>query len=94
MDYIDLVFSSLKAGGYFALTCFEEGGVLGGATISDLDVYIERSLQGGLGFTPKKLKKIFYDFEEIEIRKMKKVEDNAALFGVEGLWVALFKKAL
>jgi len=41
----------IKPEGYFALTCFVEGGDLGGATLSDIDVYRERSLQGGLGFT-------------------------------------------
>jgi hypothetical protein len=33
-----------------------------------------RSLKGGLGYTEEKLRLIFRDFKEIEIRKMKVIE--------------------
>lgn len=93
MSYIDLIEKALKPGGHFAITCFVEGGEFGGSSISDLEVYKQRTLKGGLGFTEEKLKSIFRDFEVIEIRKMKEVGEGKELFGVNGLWTALFKKS-
>ncbi len=92
MGYIHLVKKALKPGGYFAITCFVQGGELGGADISDWEVYKLRSLNGGLGFTEEKLRLIFQDFEEVEIRKMKDVKQSDEVFGVAGLWTALFRK--
>ncbi|WP_423406691.1 class I SAM-dependent methyltransferase [Heyndrickxia sp. MSNUG] len=92
MDYLDLVNRALKPGGSFALTCFVQGGELGGAEISDWDVYRLKSLKGGLGFTEEKLKRIFQDFEVVEIRKMRDVSQDGPLFGTSALWTALFKK--
>ncbi|MGB8001362.1 MAG: class I SAM-dependent methyltransferase, partial [Anaerobacillus sp.] len=91
MSYIALLKKALKSGGTFMLTCFIEDGVLGGSSLSDLEVYQKRSLQGGLGFTEEKLKTIFQDFEAIEIKKMKQVDASDGMFGVEGLWVARFR---
>ncbi|BAB05777.1 class I SAM-dependent methyltransferase [Halalkalibacterium halodurans] len=92
MDYIHLVTTALKPGGHFGLTCFIENGPLGGAAISDLDVYRQQSLQGGLGFTEQKLIQIFDDFAVIEIRKMKEYPNDSSRFGVNGLLTALFQK--
>lgn len=92
MQYIELVMAALKPGGHFAITCFEEGGKYGGSDISDWEVYRRRNLQGGLGFTEEKLRQIFKDFEEIEIRKMNDVEDENNLFGTSALWACLFRK--
>lgn len=92
MNYIDLVKTALKPGGTFAITCFIEGGELGGTGITDWEVYRLRSLQGGLGFTEDKLRKIFSDFEVIEIRKMKKMDRTDGRFGVSGLMTGLFRK--
>ncbi len=47
MNYINLVQRALKPGGYFALTCFVEGGELGGSDISDWEVYRGKSMRGG-----------------------------------------------
>ncbi|MEH7443955.1 class I SAM-dependent methyltransferase [Bacillus sp. JJ1122] len=92
MNYLELVNRALKPGGSFALTCFVQGGELGGAEISDWDVYRLKSLKGGLGFTEEKLKAIFQDFEVVEIRKMRDVSQDGHLFGTSALWTALFKK--
>jgi cyclopropane fatty-acyl-phospholipid synthase-like methyltransferase len=92
MSYIELVTKSLKPGGCFALTCFEENGVLGGSDITDWDVYRQKSLHGGLGFTEDKLLHIFQDFEAIGIRKMNAVDPEDQQFGVKGLWTAIFKR--
>lgn len=90
MNYINLVKKALKPGGYFAITCFVQGGELGGADITDWEVYKLQSLKGGLGFTAEKLRAIFRDFAEVEIRRMKEINQSNPVFGVSGLWTALF----
>lgn len=92
MNYIDLVKRALKPNGFFAITCFVEGGELGGAEISDWEVYRLQSLKGGLGYTEEKLRLIFRDFKEIEIRKMKVIEQPNVVFGVPDFLTALFQK--
>ncbi|QED46111.1 class I SAM-dependent methyltransferase [Cytobacillus dafuensis] len=91
MSYINLVKKALKPNGFFAITCFVPGGALGGAEITDWEVYRLRSLKGGLGFTDEKLRSIFKDFKEIEIRKMKEIKQPNDVFGVSGLLTALFQ---
>ncbi|RAZ81276.1 class I SAM-dependent methyltransferase [Planococcus halotolerans] len=91
-NYIELVEKALKPGGHFAVTCFIEGGELGGSDITDWEVYRQRSLNGGLGFTEEKLRDIFGSFEPVEIRKMRRAEEAEKVFGVSGLWTALFRK--
>lgn len=91
-NYIDLVEKALKQGGYFAVTCFIEGGELGGSDITDWEVYRQRSMNGGLGITEEKLRDIFGSFEPVEIRKMRRAEEAEEVFGVSGLWTALFRK--
>jgi SAM-dependent methyltransferase len=92
IGYVELVKKALKPGGAFALTCFVQGGELGGSDLSDWDVYRVKSLRGGLGFTEEKLKNIFHEFEVVEIRKMRNVEPSEGLFGISALWTALFRK--
>jgi len=92
MSYINLVKKALKPNGFFAITCFVQGGELGGAEISDWEVYRLQSLRGGLGYTEEKLRSIFKDFREIEIRKMKEIKQPNEVFGVSGLLTALFQK--
>lgn len=93
MNYLSLIQKALKPGGVFGLTCFVEGGELGGSDISDWEVYRLQSLNGGLGFTDERLRTIFKDFEEIEIRRMKDIADTEEVFGVSGLWTVLFRKS-
>jgi SAM-dependent methyltransferase len=91
ISYINLVEKALKPGGYFGLTCFLPGGELGGANITDLEVYKQQSLKGGLGYSEDMLRSIFKDFKAIEIRNMKEVT-QPNVFGVAGLLTALFQK--
>lgn len=91
-NYKELIWNALKPGGLFAITCFVEGGALGGSSITDWEVYRQRSLNGGLGFTSEKLQSIFSDFEVIEMREMKEMNSEETVFGVSGLWTALFRK--
>jgi SAM-dependent methyltransferase len=92
MNYIDLVNKALKPGGNFALTCFVLGGELGGADISDWEVYRLKSMKGGLGFNEEKLIHIFHDFEAVEIRKMRDMTSEDTLFGTSALLAGLFRK--
>ncbi|SFC55409.1 Methyltransferase domain-containing protein [Bacillus sp. OV322] len=92
MSYINLVRKALRPDGFFALTCFITGGEHGGAEISDWDVYRTMSLKGGLGYTEEKLRGIFNEFKEIEIRDMLELDPANHLFGVKGLLTALFQK--
>ncbi|MEH6945280.1 class I SAM-dependent methyltransferase [Bacillus sp. JJ722] len=92
ISYVNLVKKALKPKGFFAITCFVPGGELGGAKISDWEVYRLLSLKGGLGYSEEKLKSVFYDFKLIEIRKMKEVKQPNEVFGVNGLLTAVFQK--
>ncbi len=87
-----MIHKLLKPVGYFALCSFEEHGAYGGSAISDEEVYIKRTLEGGLGYTKNKLKEVFQSLEEIEIRKMTAVSDEEQYFGLEGFLVGIFKK--
>lgn len=89
-SYLELVTRTLKPGGYFGLTCFAQGSM--GAEISDWDVYRQRSMRGGLGFTEEKLKSIFSGFEMIRFRRMRQMDQPNTLFGEAFLWTALFRK--
>jgi hypothetical protein len=92
MSYLNLIKKALKPNGFFAITCFVQGGELGGAEISDWEVYRLRSLKGGLGYTEDKLRSIFKDFNVIEIRNMIETTQRNNVFGVSGLLTALFQK--
>lgn len=91
-NYIELVLKALRPGGHFAITCFVEGGEFGGSDITDWEVYRQRSLNGGLGFTEEKLRIIFDSLEEIVIRRMKEAKETDEVFGVSALFTALFRK--
>jgi len=91
-DYIRVVSDALRPGGCFALTCFVEGGQYGGSNITDWEVYRQRSLNGGLGFTEEKLRSIFDTFEVLDIRLMQEAAPTDSVFGLSGLWTALFRK--
>lgn len=93
MCYVSLVKKALKPGGHFALTCFIEGGELGGSEISDWEVYRLKSMKGGLGYSEDKLKSIFIDFEPVELRFMKESIEPDRVFGVSGLRTGLFRKS-
>ena len=93
MSYLNLIKRALKPNGFYALTCFTVGGKYGGSDITDWDVYRILSLKGGLGYTEDKLRTIFKDFKEIEIRKMEPTNQND-IMAIEGLMTALFQRDL
>jgi len=92
VSYIEIINRLLKQDGYFALCSFEENGTYGGSALTDEEVYLKRSLEGGLGYTKSKLQEIFNFLEEIEIRKMLPMSTVDPHFGLEGFIVGLFQK--
>lgn len=90
--YNNLVKRALKTDGLFGITCFLENGKYGGSDITDWDVYRFWSLKGGLGFTDQKLRDIFKDLKEIEIRNMRQTDSMNGVFAEEGFLTAIFKK--
>lgn len=88
-QYLKNIIRYLKADGYFAMICFN---LKGGANISDYDVYKDKSMHGGMGFTEGKLRNILEKhFEIIEFREMIE-SDNENVMGKSFLWTVLMKK--
>ncbi|GIP36474.1 class I SAM-dependent methyltransferase [Paenibacillus sp. J2TS4] len=90
ISYLDMINKGLKPGGHFGLVCFALGEM--GAEMTDWEVYNQRSLKGGLGYSEQKLKEIFQDYQPVEFRRMRKIEQPSSLFGESFLWTALFRK--
>ena len=87
--YLKKIHSLLKTDGKYALEVFNEKG---GSGLSDYDVYTERSMQGGLGYSEDKLKAILAPhFKIVNIREMKNCVDETA-YGLDTLWTVLVEK--
>jgi SAM-dependent methyltransferase len=95
IGYIDLIKSSLKPGGHFALTCFRPGFEAdgGGNSQSDWEVYRVGSMRGGLAYSKEKIIELFQDsFDVIELRPMYEKSKEENVFGKEIVWAGLFRK--
>lgn len=89
-QYVDLVVRALKPGGWFGLTCFRPEG---GSGYSDEEVYVRRSLGGGLGYTEEQLRAIWSRGLRVDVvRRMAKRGAESGLFGETFLWVLLAQK--
>lgn len=88
-EYLNKIYNLLSEEGRFTLVCFN---LDGGTNISDYEVYQEKSMQGGLGYTKEKLCKILEPYFNIdEIRTMK--SNVANTFGTDLCWaVSMTKK--
>jgi SAM-dependent methyltransferase len=85
-SYLELVSTVLKLGGVLNLTCFcpETG-----SGLTDLQVYEQRTLGGGLGYSERGLRDIFGSrFNFTEIRRMRNMRPEDKLFGKDFLWTA------
>lgn len=90
MSYIELVQNALKPEGLFGLVCFTPEG---GSGLSDWEVYRQRKLGGGLGYSAERLRKLFErQFEILELRKMKEMGSNSPLFGEAFFWAILMRQ--
>jgi SAM-dependent methyltransferase len=91
ISYLALLDRHLKPGGHFGLACFAAGtGDPGsGSEVPDAQLYRDRSLHGGLAYTPDELRRLFGGYTEVELRPMR---TDTGLFGVPFLNVGLFRK--
>ena len=89
-QYVELVTSALKPGGWFGMTCFRPEG---GSGYTDAEVYERRSLGGGLGYTAERLREVWSgDLRVHVIRQMERSGGASGLFGEPFLWAMLAQK--
>ncbi|MEH7225591.1 methyltransferase domain-containing protein [Bacillus sp. JJ1566] len=89
LTYIEILKRALKTDGLFAIVCFNTDGAL---DTSDWDVYKDKSLNRGIGYTEKRLKEIFEkDFTIKNFRKMKKINQSDDILGEDFLWTSLMQ---
>jgi len=89
LTYLNIIKKALKKDGHFGIVCFNTDGA---ANTSDWDVYKERSLKGGIGYTDQRLKEVFEkDFYIKDFRKMRKIVQSQDLFGEDFLWASLMQ---
>lgn len=89
ISYIETIKKALNKGGHFGLVCFNTKAA---AETSDWDVYEQKSMNGGIGYSEERLKRIFSkDFEIIEFREMVKDSLTNDLFGEDFLWTSLMQ---
>lgn len=88
--YVELVVDALKPGGWFGLTCFRPEG---GSGYSDEEVYANRSMRGGMGYSEERLREIWSQGLQVRVmRQMVQTEAGSGLFGADFLWVLLAQK--
>lgn len=87
--YLDMIRTGLKPGGLLGMVCFAPEG---GSGLTDLQVYQQRKLGGGLGYTEASFQSLFKaDFDFIEFRRMQEISGDVQLFGKSFCWVALMR---
>jgi SAM-dependent methyltransferase len=89
--YLALVNGALKPGGRFGLVCFRPEG---GSEFTDRQVYENRSLGGGLGYTEPQLRTLFdvAPFSVDVLRPMLAQDGSGPAFGQDFLWALLATK--
>lgn len=91
-SFTEVVTRALKPGGLFGLICFAPEG---GSGLTDLEVYQQQSLKGGLGYSAEELRELFsHCFEIQSIRRMRDnsgSSDSESVFGKDFLWVAMMR---
>ncbi|WP_226679875.1 class I SAM-dependent methyltransferase [Sutcliffiella horikoshii] len=89
LSYIETIKKALKKDGHFGLVCFNTKAA---AETADWDVYEQRSMNRGIGYSEERLKRIFIeDFTILEFREMVKVSQPSEMFGEDFLWASLMK---
>ncbi len=89
LTYLEILKNALTKGGHFGIVCFNTEGAL---ATSDWDIYKERSLKGGIGYTEERLKEIFEeDFTIKDFRRMNKMTQSNKVFGEDFLWTSLME---
>ncbi|MGD6873523.1 class I SAM-dependent methyltransferase [Sutcliffiella horikoshii] len=89
LSYTETIKEALKKDGHLGLVCFN---TKASAETADWDVYEQRSMNRGIGYSEERLKRLFIeDFTILELREMVKVSQPAELFGEDFLWTSLMK---
>jgi cyclopropane fatty-acyl-phospholipid synthase-like methyltransferase len=89
LTYIEVIKKALKKDGHLGIVCFNTDVAL---DTSDWDVYKEKSLKRGIGYTGERLKEVFAnDFTIKDFRKMKKIIQSDEVFGEDFLWASLMQ---
>jgi SAM-dependent methyltransferase len=90
-DYARLVRRALRPGGCYGLVCFRPEG---GSGYTDQQVYEQKSLGGGLGYTEDQLRTCWDrpPFSLRVLRRMKQADEAGPGFGADFLWALLATK--
>lgn len=89
LSYVETIKKALKKGGHFGLVCFNPNGA---TETFDWDVYTHRSMNGGIGYSEERLRRLFEEcFDILEFKEMIKVLQPAEVFGEDFLWTTLMK---
>jgi SAM-dependent methyltransferase len=94
IQYLKLIYETLKPGSCFGLICFASGfeDIGGASEVSDYEVYKNRRLLGGFAYSREKLMDILSDrFELVDLRHMNEYPQGQK-FGKSFLWASLWKK--
>jgi hypothetical protein len=90
ISYLALLERTLAAGGFFGLSCFAAGSM--GSELSDVDLYRQGGLHGGVAYTPDSLRWIFSQLTEVTLRRMNDQSPDSPSFGKPFLWAGLFRR--
>ncbi|BAU85018.1 type 11 methyltransferase [Streptomyces laurentii] len=95
--YRKFVARHLAPGGHFSLVCFASGPGGMGSELPDAAFYRDRSLHGGLAYTPAALRALFSgpqpaDLTEIALRRMRDEPADSPRFGESFLWTGLWRR--
>ena len=83
-QYVRLVTHALRPGGTYGLVCFRPEG---GSGLTDDEVYERRSMGGGLGFSPDRLRVIWgEELDIVELEPMRQQDARSGTFGEAYLW--------
>ena len=92
-DYVQLVNRALKPGSHFGLVCFRPEG---GSDLTDQQVYENRSLGGGLGYSQEALRAV-WDAKPFSVQVLRPMVEQGGpgpSFGAGFLWALLATKEL
>lgn len=88
--YLTFVCNALKPGGVLSMICLTPDA---GCRLTDLQVYEQRTLGGGFGYSEAELQQMFEpSFEIVESRRMNEMNSDAELYGKNILHAVRMRK--
>ncbi|OZM58225.1 SAM-dependent methyltransferase [Lottiidibacillus patelloidae] len=89
ITYLNKIRKALKPNGYFGIVCFNTDGA---PASTDWEIYRDRSLKGGIGYSEERFREIFEEhFNIIHLRTMKNTPPQSGMFGIDFLWTSLMQ---